>query len=117
MPTDEIASNGTVGDTPVVLDPDLHLIGHAGGFDPPPCLRRLLLADRHTDDLRTVPGRGVDRHRAPTASDVEQPGAGTFVQAELAADQLVLGRLSVLQRHAGVDEPGARVRHRRAEHE
>ena len=61
--------------------------------------------------------RGVDGHRAPAAADVEQPPAGPLVEPELAADQLVLGGLGVGEVHAGVGEPGARVRHRRPEHE
>ncbi len=101
----------------VVLQPDRHPtlqtgLGHAVAGE-----RGLLGADRDPDHLHAVLARRVDRHRAPAAADVEQPGAGTLVQAELAAHELVLGRLRRLEVRRLLDETGARVRHRRAEHD
>ena len=99
----------------VVLQADRHLsletgLGHSltgqGG---------LLRADRDPDHLHPVLARRVDRHRAPAAADVEQARARALVQAELAAHQLVLGRLRRGEVHRRLDEPGARVGHRRPE--
>ncbi len=68
-----------------------------------------------TDDV--VMRRRVDRHRAPATPHVEQAGTGVLGQPELAAHQLVLGGLGRRQIGVGLGEPGARVGHRRAEHE
>ena len=107
----------------VVLDADLHPIAEPEVGDPAACVRRLLVADRHTDHVDVVMRGGVDRHRPPPASDVQHPwprpparlSERLVVQAEFAADQLLLGGLRLLEGRRGVDEAGARVRHRRAE--
>ncbi len=59
----------------------------------------------------------MDRHRAPPAADVEQTGARSLVQSELATDELVLGGLSLVEGGVGVREAGARVRHAGAQHQ
>ena len=98
----------------VVLQPDLDPVGDAGLGDPLASERRLGLADGDADDGHVVVRGGVDGHRAPAAPDVEHPPAGVVVEPELAADQLVLGRLGVGEVRRRLDEAGARVRHRRA---
>jgi hypothetical protein len=60
---------------------------------------------------------GVDRHRPPTAPDVEQAGAGLVGEPQLLGHHLVLAGLGVLQAGARPAEPSAGVRHRRPEHE
>ena len=82
----------------------------------------LFLADRDTNDVDVEVRRGMDGHRTPSASDVEQAGPlaarwlalGPIVEAELAADEFVLCCLRVVERGVGIDEACARVRHRRA---
>ena len=54
--------------------------------------------------------RGVNRQASPTAADVEHPLAG--LQLELAADQLELGALGVLERRRSGLEQRAAVGHR-----
>ncbi len=105
------------GQLAVVLEADLHPVADAGIGDPLAGELGLRAADRDAHHAGVVMGRGVDRHRAPAAPDVEQTRAGLLGQAELATDQLVLGRLRLGQVHLLVGEPGARVRHRRPEHE
>ena len=57
----------------------------------------------------------IEPQPQPTSSS---RAPGRSCEPELAADQLVLGRLGRRSRSvSSVDEPGARVRHRRAEHE
>ena len=101
----------------VVLQPDLDAVGEPGVGHPLAGEGGLRLADRDADDGHVVVRRGVDRHGAPAAPDVEEPSAGEAVETELAADEVVLGGLGVREVGVGVHEPGARVRHRRAEHE
>ena len=55
----------------------------------------LLARQRDADDLDAVVPRGVPDHPAPAAADVEQPHAR--LQAELAADQVVLRELRLLE--------------------
>ena len=57
--------------------------------------------------------RGVPDHAGPAAADVELPHAG--LQVVLAADQVVLERLRLLERRVLGREARARVGHRRAE--
>ena len=66
------------------------------------------------DGPHAVVAGGVERHAAPAAADVEQPHAR--LEAELAADQLVLVGLGLLERVGRVVEHGARVGHARAQH-
>ena len=119
IPIDEDRVEGTVDDLPVVLHPDLDAVGQTELLHPRPPVQRLFVADRDTDHIDVVVRGGVDGHRRPTAPHVEQPapGAGVvcFVEAELSTDQLVLGRLRLLERGAGSRETGTRVGHRRAE--
>ena len=83
-----------VGDLAVVADADLELVGEAGGLDP--LARQRAWASRGSRRHR---GRrsvgGVDQQRAPAAADVQQPLAGG--EAELAADQVELALLRVLE--------------------
>ena len=90
----------TVVDLPIVLEPDLDLVVESRLADPSAGVRRLFVADRHPDHVDVVMRCGVDGHRTPAASDIEQPRTGSasgamfcVVQAELATDQLVLGCL------------------------
>ena len=79
--------------------------------------RQFELAVRQRDADRAdavVLGRVQDQP-APAAADVEEAFAGA--QTQLAADQVELGELRVLQRVAGVAEVGARVDHARVEPE
>ena len=84
---------------------------------PPGGLVHLLAAEGHADDPGLVVAGGVDGHRPPPASNVEEPGPGRLVEAELPADQLVLGRLGILEGGPGSHEPGARVGHARPQHQ
>ena len=61
-------------------------------------------------DRRAVLARGVDRQASPAAPDVEHAHPG--LQLELAADQLELGALGVLQRLDALLEQRAAVGHR-----
>ena len=106
-----------VAELAVVLQPDLHFVADAGLADPLPGQFGLLPADRDADCLHSIARRRVDGHRSPSATDIEQPHALALVEAQLAGDEVVLGRLGVVERHAVVDEAGAGVRHRIAEDE
>ena len=97
---------GLAAEVAVVLQPDLDPVGETRLLDPPSGQVDLLAAERHADHLRPVVACGVDGHRAPSAADVEEPCARSLVEAELAADQLVLGRLGLFE--------GARRRRRSA---
>ena len=106
---------GAVPNVPVVLEADLDAVGQAGlGHG----LRRPLglpPRDRDADRGDAAVARGMKDHPAPPASHVEQAHAGPQVQ--LPADQLVLGGLSLLERHGRVGPYGARVSHRGAQDE
>ena len=101
----------------VVLQADVHLVAHTGLADTLPGQLGLLAADRDADRLGPIAGRGVDHHRTPSTSDVEQPHPLALVEPELAGDEVVLRRLSIVERHVVVHEAGARVGHRLAEHD
>ena len=101
----------------VVLHPDLHPVANPGLVNPAARQVGLLAAQGDPHHARIEPGGGVDGHGSPAATDIEQPGPSLFVQAELAADQLVLGLLRGLKAHRFFDEAGARVRHRRPQDE
>ncbi len=75
----------------------------------------MLLGQGDADRSDVVVGGRVHHHAAPTAADVQQPHA--LFEPELAADQVVFGGLSILERDVGVGEAGARVRHRFAQHQ
>ncbi len=106
---------GAVLDLPVVLEPDLHLVRQTGLGDPLPGQRDLLGRDGHPDRRdAVVPGR-VQQQRTPTAAHVQQPHPGP--QAQLAADQVELGRLGVLQALGARLPVRARVDHRGPEHQ
>ena len=101
----------------VVLQADLDLPVQPGIGHPSGGLVDLLAAEGDADHPGAVVAGGVDGHRTPTTAHVEQPGSGGVVNAQLAADQLVLGRLGLLERGAGRREPRAGVGHARAQHE
>ena len=98
MPIELIASNGSSPSSAVVLQADLHLVADARLADPLPRQLGLLAADRDADGVDPVAGRRVDHHRAPPAPDVEQAHARSLVEPELAGDEIVLGRLGVVER-------------------
>ena len=75
--------------------------------------RGLLAGQRHAERTDAVLARGMANHPAPAATDVEQAHAG--LEAELAGDQLVLGRLRLVEVIARVAEQRTGVRHGRAE--
>ena len=117
-----------LGHLPVVLQPHVDQLAHAllGGAGLHE--RLLLAADRHRRHPGPVLPGGVQGERPPAAADVGQPLIGAGVQPELAADQLQLVRLRLLQgvglvlpaaeqvRTVGGDV-GARVGHLRVEDE
>lgn len=100
-----------VADVPVVLDPDLDPVGQALLGDAFAGVGGLFLGEGDAGDLRPVRTGGVDGHGTPAAADVQEPVA--LLQAELAADQVELVALGVLQGPpvlpvgAGVDHGGA----------
>ncbi len=100
---------------PVVLQPDLDPVAEPRLLDPLPGTVHLLPAEGHPDHLGPVVLRRMDCHRSPPAADVEETCPRPPVEGELAADQLVLGRLGLLQGRRLGDEPRARVGHRLAE--
>jgi len=102
---------------PVVLQPDLDAVIDAGVAHPRPCGGVLLGADGDADDAGAVVVRRVDRHRAPSAADVEESLTRPARESELAAHQIVLRRLGRGE-VAGLWTPTcARVGHRRPEHQ
>ena len=115
----------TVIDLAVVLDPDLDEIVEPGLGHTSSGVLRLFVADRHPDDACSVVLRGVHRHRPPTTSDVEQPrrraiGAGSGRRSwrpSLRQIRSCLAAWRVDEGGIGRDEAGARIRHRRAEHD
>ena len=102
---------------PVVLVPDLHPVLEAGLPHALVGPVHLLVAEGDADHPGVMVAGGVDGHRPPPAPHVEQPGPGAPVEPELAADQLVLGRLGLLEGGGRRDEPGARVGPARAQHQ
>ena len=75
--------------------------------------RGLLLRERDTERGDAVVLDGVPHHAAPAAADVQQAHARPEVQ--LAADQVVLGRLRLLEAGVRGRVAGAGVGHRRPE--
>ena len=104
-----------VVDVAVVLQADVHLAGEPSLLDPIRPELHLAWRHGHPDHLDAVVLGRMERHRAPSAAHVQQ--SHPRPQAELLADQLVLGRLSRLQAHARVVPDRARVGHGRAQHE
>ena len=100
---------------PIVLEADLDTIGESGVDHAPTGQFGLRRADRDADDSRTVVLGGVHRHRSPTATDVEQALARSFMESELPTDQFVLRCLRGGEVHPRFREAGARVRHARSE--
>ena len=97
----------------VVGDADVDAVGHARLLRPLPRAGGLRLGERDAGDVDAVRLRGVDGERAPAAADVEH--AVALLEAELGADELVLGRLGLLERLGPAAPVRARVRHRRPE--
>ena len=64
-----------VGDLAVVLEAEAHPVGEARGLGPRLGDAELLLAEGDADDLGAADPREVERHAAPAAADVEDPGA------------------------------------------
>lgn len=102
----------TVPDVPVVLDPDLDPVSQSLFGDALAGERGLLGGEGHSGDLGAVLACCVHGHGAPAAADVEE--AVALLQGELAADQVELVALGVLQA-AAVLPVGAGVDHGRAE--
>ena len=69
------------------------------------CKRGLRLRQRDAGDVDAVLARGVDREAAPAASDVEHPLPG--LERQLAADQLELRLLRLLERRRATREDRA----------
>ena len=101
----------------VVLDADIDLIRQSRLRYALSRQVGLSSAEGHPDHLRVVVGRGVKGHRSPPAANVEEPRAGALVETELAADELVLCGLRLLEARLRGRENGTRVRHRRPEHQ
>ena len=70
--------------------------------------------ERHAHRVDAVVLGRVEHHAAPPAPDVEEPHP--WLEVELAADELVLVRLRVLERGGVVVPDRARVGERRTEH-
>ena len=117
IPIEEIASNCSPDDVAVVLEPDLHPISDTRFCDTLPGELRLCLADRDADHACVVVERSVNGHRPPPTSDFEQARAGVLVQSQLATDEVMLGRLRILQREVWLGEPRAGIRQRRPENQ
>ncbi len=79
----------------VIHHPELDPVVHSGLARQLLRQLRLRLRERDAPDRGAVLARGVDRQASPAAADVEHALAG--LQLELAADQLQLGALGVLQ--------------------
>jgi hypothetical protein len=99
----------TVGDGAVVLQPDLHPVAQTALGDPGVDERLLLGRDRDAGDLRTEVLGGVQAQRAPATADVEEPIA--VLEPELAAHQVELRGLCLLEGHVGALVVAGRVRH------
>ena len=113
---------GTVSDLAVVLEPDLDPVLESLGLDPGVDEGLLLRRQGHPDDADAVLLGRVDRQRAPPAADVEVPvrrGVGQRVEPQLAADEVELVALRVLQgvRRVVAREVRAGVSHVRVEDE
>ena len=104
-------------DLAVVEQADVDPVVDPGGLDPLPSQLRLGTADGDADNVGVVRRGCVDRHRAPSAADVEQTHPRPGIEAELAGHHVVLGLLCLLQRGGVIDEARTRVRHRRPEHD
>ena len=104
-----------VVDLPVVLEADLDAVGQPVGLDAGPGPLGLGGRDGHAHHLHPVVSGGVAGHGTPPAAHVQQALAGT--EAELAADQVVLGGLGLGQVGVRWVEQGARVGHGPAEHQ
>ena len=102
-------------DIAIVLHPDLHLAVQSGIGNPLPGQCRLFVGNGDPHRHRSVVPGGVQHHAAPAAANIEQALAG--LQAQLVADEFVLGRLGVFQRGGVVGEYRTRVRHRRPQNE
>ena len=103
-----------LGDVAVVLVADRGGVPETLALDrvpPPPCL---LLGERHADGLHAVVLHGVQHEAAPAAADVEEPLPA--LEVELAADQVELLLLRLLERGVRLRVDRAGVRHRRTEH-
>ena len=99
----------------VVGHPDLHAVLEAALAHPLLGDRRLRLGERYAGHLDVVALGRVDREAAPAAAHVEQAVAG--LQVELAADEVELLLLGLLERPGAAREERAAVGERLAEEE
>jgi hypothetical protein len=97
----------------VVEHADVDEVGDAGLRRPGARALGLRRGQRDPGDAGAVALGGVHREGAPAAAHVQQPVAGLEVQ--LAADQVPLGLLGLLQRARAAREDRAGVGHRRVE--
>ena len=107
-----------VGELPVVLQPDLDLVGEAERLDPGQPVGPLLGRERHARGPHAVVLGRVHEERRPPAADVQQPHAGP--ERELAADEVELVALGVdeaVGRGCLLRPVPARVGHLRVEEE
>ena len=80
----------------VVVEADVDLVGQAASATAFCAPLGLLARQGHRDDVHAVVLGGVHRHAAPAAADVEQ--AHAWLKGELAADEVELLVLRLLQR-------------------
>src|SRR4051794_37880129 len=100
-------------DLALVLDADVHLVGHTRFGSTPARDPSLRLRQRDAGDVDVVLLRGMDHPAAPAAAHVEHALPG--LQVELRADQVQLRALRLLERRRSTGEDGAAVRERLAQ--
>ena len=106
---------GLAGEVAPVHDVDVDEVADARLLGALPRADGLRLRERHARRAHAVLARRVHDEAAPAAADVEQPLAR--LQLQLAADEVELRALRLLERLRPAREDRARVRHRRVEEE
>src|SRR5690349_21506895 len=100
---------------PVVAELDVAAIAESGSRDPLARRLGLRVAERNTEGEDTIATRGVHDEAAPAAAYVEEPLAGR--EPQLAADEIELRLLRLVQIVGVARKVGARVDHLRVEPE
>ena len=100
---------------PVVLEPNFHAVGNAFTGEAFLAPGELGLGDGQRGDAAAVILCRVAGHAAPAGPDFEQVVGG--LEAEIAAERVILRGLGLLQRELGRDEEAAGVSHRGVEPE
>jgi hypothetical protein len=106
---------GWVVQSAIVLQANPRRLGKACFVYPGRRQALLFLRDRYPGRIHVARPRGIHDETGPARSHVQEPH--TRSQTEFPFDQPVLGNLRVVERHVGVLEKGARVRHRLSEKE